>query len=147
MVLLTKCSLQASLADLKQVACASFGLEEVDVQMFDYFTRKKYAAEPLDVKPDETIEGANLLDNQDILLEEKVSWPAPVSSTLPTQPREQNKRTLCLPGGWQMAGSRARGFIFLCTAPDRLSLRRNQSLHVWQRGRRHCHDGEHACRS
>ena len=85
MLLPTKCSLQASLADLKQVACASFGLEEVDVQMFDYFTRKKYAAEPLDVKPDETIEGANLLDNQDILLEEKVSWPVPESLFLPTR--------------------------------------------------------------
>ena len=104
-LLLTKRGLQASLADLKRVACDSFGLEEVDVQMFDYFTRKKYMTEPLDVKPDETLEGANLLDNQDILLEEKVRWRAPVSLILPPpKPREQNK-ILCLPGGWRMARS------------------------------------------
>lgn len=64
---------QASVADLKAMACKACNVEEVDVQMWDYYL-KSYAhrSTPLDENPDATLHNENLVNGQPIMLLERV---------------------------------------------------------------------------
>ena len=70
MLLLRPC--QATVADLKEAACAAHKLEEVDVQLWDHYQDGYYGDEPLDARPDATLSQAQILDKQPVMLLEKV---------------------------------------------------------------------------
>lgn len=48
-----------------------FGLEEVDVRLWDYFQCKKYGSDHLDNRLDDQLQSLNIIQGQDMLLEEK----------------------------------------------------------------------------
>ena len=71
------------MADLKVAACAAHKLEEVDVQLWDYYQGAYYGDEPLDAKSDTTLGQAQVLDKQFIMLLEKVRGAVPFSFRVP----------------------------------------------------------------
>lgn len=55
---------------MKKLACQAYGIEESETQIYDYFNKKK--SELLDAKLDSSVETAVLVNNQDMLIQEKV---------------------------------------------------------------------------
>jgi len=62
---------QVTVGDLKAAACKALKLEEVDVEMWDYYERAYYSN--LELRLTEDLKTANLLENQLIMLNEKAS--------------------------------------------------------------------------
>lgn len=62
---------QMTVADLKLKACNALGLEEGDCRIWDYWNQNRHAL--LEDKLDETAGAAKIFDNQDVMLEEKVT--------------------------------------------------------------------------
>jgi hypothetical protein len=62
--------LQETVRILKERACAAFGVESDKVEIWDYFNHGKYAN--LDKELDKDLEAARILDQQPILLDDKV---------------------------------------------------------------------------
>lgn len=63
-------ALQDTVRSLKERACAAFGLEPDKVEIWDYFNHGKYACIEKDL--DKDLETARILDEQPILLDDKV---------------------------------------------------------------------------
>jgi hypothetical protein len=64
------CVLQETVRILKDRACAAFGVEPDKVEIWDYFNHGKYAN--IDKELDKDLETARILDEQPILLDDKV---------------------------------------------------------------------------
>jgi hypothetical protein len=66
------CVAQDSVIDLKEKACKACNVEEVDVQMWDYYNKSFVEDEPMDKKPDFTMDAYKIIEGQHIMLLEKV---------------------------------------------------------------------------
>lgn len=67
----TGCSLlQETVRSLKQRACAAFGVDTEKIEIWDFFHNNKYAS--LESQLDKDLEEARILDDQPILLDDKV---------------------------------------------------------------------------
>jgi hypothetical protein len=64
------CVLQETVRILKERACAAFGVDSGKVEIWDYFNHGKYANIDKDLEKD--LEAARILDEQPILLDDKV---------------------------------------------------------------------------
>lgn len=64
------CVLQETVKSLKERACAAFGLDADKVEIWDYFNHGKYANLEKDL--DKDLDAARILDEQPILLDDKV---------------------------------------------------------------------------
>jgi hypothetical protein len=62
--------LQETVQSLKLRACAEFGLEPASIEIWDFFHHGKHAN--LEGQLDKTLSDARILDEQPILLDEKV---------------------------------------------------------------------------
>lgn len=61
---------QETVGTLKERACAAFGIEPAKVEIWDYFNHGKYAN--LENQLDKDLDAARVLDDQPILLDDKV---------------------------------------------------------------------------
>lgn len=61
--------MQASVAELKRIACATFKVQEVDVDLYDFFKHEKL--KNLEQCLDKTLDEVRILDEQPVLLEDK----------------------------------------------------------------------------
>jgi hypothetical protein len=68
------------MADLKEAACKAFGLPPADGQLWDYYNCNMYSSDALDGSL--LLANCNMIDDQDVLLTEKVIPHHP-----PTHPR------------------------------------------------------------
>ncbi len=65
---------QTTFAEVKQKACKACKLEEIDVVMWDFWGDNFYGSDgPLDNFPDEKMSSGKLMENQAIMLLEKVN--------------------------------------------------------------------------
>lgn len=64
--------MQETVRSLKERACAAFGLDPSKVEIWDYFNQGKYANIEKDL--DKDLEAARILDEQAILLDDKVHF-------------------------------------------------------------------------
>jgi hypothetical protein len=62
--------LQETVRSLKQRACAAFGVDTEKIEIWDFFHNNKYAS--LESQLDKDLEEARILDDQPILLDDKV---------------------------------------------------------------------------
>jgi len=61
---------QETVGTLKERACAAFGIDPAKVEIWDYFNHGKYAN--LENQLDKDLDAARVLDDQPILLDDKV---------------------------------------------------------------------------
>ncbi len=61
---------QATVGQMKERLCKLVGVEEIDVQLVDYYSNKFYAS--LESELDKSLEDARIMDGQPIMLAEKV---------------------------------------------------------------------------